>query len=328
MRGFAIALSCLIAVAWSATAQAAGCPGNPNAIGTSRTIVVDPAQLPLVGSMQYPTTLPLRDHEVTITFDDGPLPPYTTSILDTLAANCVKATYFLVGRQANAYPDLVRRIYAEGHVIGTHSQNHPLTFNLMSMPRVQREIDDGISSVGAALGDPRAEAPFFRIPGLLHTKQIEAYLASRHIAIWSADVVADDWFHHVTAKDIVRKAISRIEEKHRGMLLLHDIHPATAQALPIILSELKARGYRIVQAVPAGIRPTTLPPMASAKPSNGPTGAWPRIVEHRSQHAKLIRVAHRTRHIERDADLTASIAKKKRKAKTAAADHNWTLFQQ
>ena len=159
-----------------------------------------------------------------------------------------------------AYPDAVRRIYNAGHVIGTHSQNHPLTFDQMALPRIEREVGAGIASVQAAVGDPRAVAPFFRIPGLLRSKQVESYLASQSLAVWSADEVADDWYKGVTAQQIVRKAISRIEAKgHRGVLLLHDIHPATVMALPTLLKELKAKGYRIVQAVPAGERPKSVP---------------------------------------------------------------------
>lgn len=219
-----------------------------------------------------------NDHEVAITFDDGPLPPYTNRILDTLAAECVKVTYFLVGRQAAAYPDLVRRIYNAGHVLGTHSQNHPLTFDQMALTRVEREVDGGIASVQAAAGDPRAVAPFFRIPGLLRNKQVETYLASKSIAVWSADEVADDWYRQVSAKDIVRKAMSRIEAKgHRGILLLHDIHPATAMALPVLLRELKTKGYRIVQAVPAGERPKVAPESQPALVADA-AGGWPRLV--------------------------------------------------
>ena len=76
--------------------------------------------------MQYTQALPLNDHEVVITFDDGPLPPYSNIILDTLASQCVKATYFLIGRMAHQYPSIVRRIYNAGHTIGTHTENHPL----------------------------------------------------------------------------------------------------------------------------------------------------------------------------------------------------------
>ncbi len=279
MRGVAVIFCCLAGGLFGAVsaANAAACPGNPNALGTSRTITVDPQAMPKIGSMQYKTTLALEDHEVAITFDDGPLPPYTNRILDTLAAECVKVTYFLVGRQADAYPATVRRILAAGHVIGTHSQNHPLTFDQMALGRIEREVDGGIASVQTAAGDPRAVAPFFRIPGLLRNKTVEAYLATKSIAVWSADEVADDWYRHVSAKDIVTKAMSRIEAKgHRGILLLHDIHPATAMALPVLLRELKARGYRIVQAVPAGERPKVAPEPQPALVADA-AGGWPRL---------------------------------------------------
>jgi peptidoglycan/xylan/chitin deacetylase (PgdA/CDA1 family) len=156
----------------------------------------------------------------------------------------------MIGRQASAHPELARRVRAAGHSIGTHSQNHPLTFDQMPRERAEAEINDGIASVAAALGEPRALAPFFRIPGLLRVGPVEDYLNARGIAVWSADFDAEDWYKTATPQDIVRKAISRLEHKGRGILLLHDVHPATALALPILLRELKARGFRVVQVVP------------------------------------------------------------------------------
>ena len=331
MRFAAIVFCCLIG--GIAPAMAGSCPGNPNAIGTSRTITVEPSALPRIGSMQYHSTLPLNDHEVAITFDDGPLPPYTNRILDTLAADCVKVTYFLVGRMATAYPDLVRRIYNSGHVIGTHSQNHPLTFDQMALPRIEREVDAGIASVQTAAGDPHAVAPFFRVPGLLRSKQVESYLASQSLAVWSADEVADDWYKGVTAEQIVRKAISRIEAKgHRGVLLLHDIHPATAMALPTLLKELKAKGYKIVQAVPAGEWPKSVPERPAAMVAD--SGGWPRVVKASLHSAgpaiKSIKTAHHRKRIarsDRDPAITASIAKKKRNTQTAEHGFDWQPFQ-
>jgi peptidoglycan/xylan/chitin deacetylase (PgdA/CDA1 family) len=334
MRVIAIISCCLfggLAPAW-----AGSCPGNPNAIGTSRTITVEPTELPRIGSMQYRTTLPLNDHEVVLTFDDGPLPAYTNQILDTLASECVKVTYFLVGRMATAYPDAVRRIYNAGHSIGTHSENHPLTFNQMALPRIEREVDAGIASVQAAIGNPRAVAPFFRIPGLLRSPQVESYLASKSLAVWSADEVADDWYKGVTAQQIVRKAMSRIEaHEHRGVLLLHDIHPATVLALPTLLRELKAKGYKIVQAMPAGERPKSVPEPAGAMVADA--GGWPRLVKTSlksaekpikvaAQHHRK-RIAHRVHHRERDRDITASIATKKSKTKTAESGPNMPTYR-
>lgn len=277
MRVPAVVVGCLLAAAAPAMAEPS-CPGNPDAIGTSRTITVDPAALPRIGGMQYRATLPLEDHEVVITFDDGPLPPYTERILDTLAAHCVKATYFLVGEMARAYPKSVRRIYNDGHVIGTHSQTHPFKFDRLDTAEVAREVSRGIASVKAAVGDPRAVAPFFRIPGLRRSQTVESYLQEQAIALWSADEVADDWRRGVTARDIVRLALKRLEANgHRGVLLLHDIHPATAQAVPVLLKELKARGYRVVHALPAGVRPDSVPqdPTSFIAEHEG----WPRVLK-------------------------------------------------
>ena len=255
---------------------AQSCPGNPDAIGTSRTITVDPKVLPEIGTMQYPESLPLKDHEVVLTFDDGPLPPYTNRILDILGENCVRADYFLVGQMAKTYPDLVRRIYNSGHIVGTHSMHHPLTFNRMGKQSLAGEVEGGIEAVDAAIGDPRAVAPFFRIPGLLRSKTTDEFLASKSLAVFSADEDADDWHRGIRPKQIVALAMRRIAAKgHRGVLLLHDIHPATVLALPLLLKELKENGYHIVQAVPAGDRPISVPVLAHAKAEQG---GWPRTL--------------------------------------------------
>ncbi len=278
MRGAAIASMCLW-LAGGGAALAAPCRGNPAAIGTSRTITVSPAALPRIGTIQYSRTLPLNDREIVITFDDGPIPPNTNRILNILASECVKATYFLVGRRASEHPHLVRRIYNDGHTIGTHSQNHLLVFDRLEPKAVEGEVRDGIASVQAAAGHPRAVAPYFRIPGLLRTRPVERYLGSQALAVWSADAVADDWYFGVTPQRIVERALARIEAKGRGVLLLHDIHPATAAALPPLLKELKARGYRIVHVVPDGERPKSVPrlpaPAVADSSGNAPavTGA-------------------------------------------------------
>ena len=231
-------------------ALAEECPGHPDAIGTSRTIVVDPLQHPRIGTMQYPETLPLRDHEVVLSFDDGPLPKNSNQVLQILADNCAKATFFLIGEQARAFPDGVRKLVAAGHTIGSHSQTHPLKFEKMAMDKVQKEVDDGMASVTAALQDPSALAPFFRVPGLLRGKNVEDYLASKGIQIWSADFLADDW-RHISSAKVYDLAMKRLEEKHKGILLLHDIQARTVAALPKILHEMKVRGYHIVQVVSA-----------------------------------------------------------------------------
>jgi peptidoglycan/xylan/chitin deacetylase (PgdA/CDA1 family) len=253
------ALGCVLALC-AGEALAGECT-NPNAIGNSRTIVVDPREHARIGTMSYVETLPLAEKEVVLTFDDGPRPPYSTKILDLLAAECVKATFFVIGRNAREYPAVVRRIVEEGHTLGTHTQNHPYR-GLRDIPASEglQEIEDGIASTISALGDQKDKlAPFFRYAGFGNTTESEMYLADKGIMVWGADFPADDWMR-IGANEIVRRAMFRLQLKGRGVLLLHDIHPATALGLPSLLAALKAGGYKIVHVVAAS---TTLPKTAT-----------------------------------------------------------------
>jgi len=278
--GLPLCLGLLLGLA-AQSASAADCPGHPDAIGTSRTLVVDPREHPRIGTMQYPETLPLRDHEVVLTFDDGPLPRNSNQVLQVLADNCVKATFFTIGQQALANTEGVRKLAAAGHTIGTHTQDHPLTMDRMPIEKARQEIDGGIASVSAALSDPTMLAPFFRIPGLLRAEGVEEYLASRGIQVWSADFLADDW-HHISSSRVFDLAIKRLEETGKGILLLHDIQARTAAALPRILHEMKVRGYHIVHVVPATperpATPTDPVQWRLHPPSeNVPIAHWPKI---------------------------------------------------
>lgn len=246
-----LAFACSLAFFAAATpAVAADCRGRPAALGTSRVLTVDPAQIRRVGTMQYPDTLPLRDHEIVLTFDDGPLPPYTARVLDALRAECVRATFFVLGGMAKAYPGLVRRAHSEGHTIATHSQSHRVLGHGVPEADVKRDFETGVDMVAAVLGGRNAVAPFYRFPGLGRSAALEQHLASHGVMAWSADFDADDWTH-ISADRIIARVLARIERKGRGILVLHDIQPATARALPKLLRALRARHFRIVHAVPA-----------------------------------------------------------------------------
>ena len=255
--GFAAACAAIAAVAGALLAAqpalAQECPGKPNALGTSRVLVLEPGELTQVGVMQYPQSLPLADKEVVLTFDDGPLPPYSNKVLDILAEQCVKATYFLIGNMARTYPSVVRRIHQEGHTIGTHTEDHPLRMQKLPIEKIRWEIDQGIADVGAALGDPDELAPFIRIPGLSRSPVIEEEAAARSLVIFSSDTVADDWHRHIRPRDIVSRAMSRLEKRGKGILLLHDIHKSTVAALPELLKELKEKGFRVVHVIPGDV---------------------------------------------------------------------------
>lgn len=265
----------------SPAARAADCPGNPDALGTSRTLVVDPREHPLIGTMQYRETLPLKDREVVLTFDDGPIPKYSNQVLKILADECIKATFFIVGNQAKANPEGVRKLVAAGHTVGTHSMDHPLTFDRMPIEKAEAEINGGIAWTAAAMTDPSQLAPFFRIPGLMRAEGVENHLISRGIQVWSADFPADDW-RHVSSDRVYQLAIQRLEAKGKGILLLHDIQARTVAALPKIIHDLKAKGYRIVHVVPATAdrpaTPTTAVEWLLHPPTETtPIARWPRV---------------------------------------------------
>lgn len=234
----------------------------PGALGTARTLAVghDPS-LP-VGLKTYPRTLALADHEVALTFDDGPVPGTTPAILDALKAACVKATFFLIGRNAEAHPALVRRALAEGHTLGHHTFSHPAaTLRRLSFAAAVKEIDEGvkadeIAAYGGATDAPRV--PFFRFPGFADTPALDAMLAQRHIVVFGTDVWAFDWLD-IDPRTELRLLMRELEARRRGIILLHDSRASTARMLPALLTTLKERGYKIVHLVP-GAGPTQTAP--------------------------------------------------------------------
>jgi peptidoglycan/xylan/chitin deacetylase (PgdA/CDA1 family) len=237
------------------TAAAAPCPGHPNALGTERIIEVDPGSTPRVGRKQFPSTLPLRAKELVLTFDDGPWPGTTATILDALKTECVRATFFLLGRNAAANPQLARRALAEGHTVGHHSYSHPL-LGRMGVAKAEAEIDRGIAADEFALyGERRTRptTPFFRFPGFVSNRALLDRMSERGIVVFGADVWASDWVAMKPEQEL-RLILGRIDQAGRGIVLFHDTKAQTARMLPAFLRELKRRGYSIVHVTPAGKR--------------------------------------------------------------------------
>ncbi len=229
------------------TDAAAACSGN--ALGVSRTIQVNTLGGLRVGLIQYSQTLNLRDKEVVLTFDDGPIGRNTQRVLDTLAAECTKATFFVVGSMARANPEQLRAIYRAGHTVAAHSNGHPMNMNRMSLARAQAEVNNGFAAINDVLGTTGSAAPFFRYPGFSHSTRMNNWLATRNIGIFSADVVGDDW-RGISPDEVLRRTMRRLNERGRGIILLHDIQNRTAAMLPALLRQLKDNGYRIVHIVP------------------------------------------------------------------------------
>jgi hypothetical protein len=151
----------------------------------------------------------------------------------------------------------------------------------MSEEQARQEIEQGIESTKAAVTDPSAIAPFFRIPGLLRAPPVEAYLESQGIQIWSTDFLADDW-HRLSSAKVYDLAMKRMEAAGKGILLLHDIQARTVGALPKILHDMKARGFKIVHVVAStpdlAATPTEPEQWQSYPPSeNVPIAHWPKL---------------------------------------------------
>jgi peptidoglycan/xylan/chitin deacetylase (PgdA/CDA1 family) len=234
---------------FSQMAAAAECPGNPDALGTERVLAVDGAATPRVGRKSFPTTLPLGPKEVVLTFDDGPNPGTTERVLNALKRECVRSTFFLIGKHAESHPELVRRTFADGHTIGNHSYSHPWLSQIMS-ERAQAEIDRGFAAIQAALGPSHKMAKFFRFPGFTATAALLDNLEKRHIPVFGADLWASDW-NPMTPAETMSLTLRRLTATDGGILLFHDTQPHTAAMLPEFLRELKRRGFRIVHIVPA-----------------------------------------------------------------------------
>ena len=234
-----------------AAAHAANCP-RPGTLGTSRVLAVDAATTPRVGLKSFPQTLPLGDHEVVLTFDDGPWPATTSLVLAALARECARATFFLIGRSASEHPELVRRIAAEGHTIGHHTWRHP-SLKRMTLSAATEEIDRGIAADEMALHGVATRipsTPFFRFPGFESTPATLELLQSRGIVVFGADLWASDWNPMTPAQEL-KLMTDRLAAAGKGIILLHDPKTRTAAMLPAFLRYLADNHYRVVHLVAA-----------------------------------------------------------------------------
>lgn len=179
-----------------------------------------------------------------LTFDDGPNPRHTPALLRILGEKGVRATFFVVGRQAEQYPELLRRVAAEGHQVGNHTYSHPPLFCFLSPRRLREEIERGQQAVVNACGvAPR----YFRSPVGLRHPLLEVYLRRAGLEYISWRVRAFDT--RVQEPEAIARQITG-NAAPGDIVLLHD-RPGEAadrmlQALPAIIDELKNRGFEFV----------------------------------------------------------------------------------
>lgn len=242
----------LAALAGTTSAEAADCP-RKDALGTSRVLSVDAKTTPRVGRKSFPQTLALADHEVVLTFDDGPYPPTTSKVLAALAQECVRATFFLIGLHASQHPEMVKRIAREGHTIGHHTFSHPFMAPI-PFEKAKSEIDRGIAADEMALHGVSAttpSTPFFRFSYFEATQAELDLLQSRGIVVFGADLWASDW-NEMTPEQELKLVTERLAASGKGIVLFHDPKARTAAIMPAFLRYLRENGFRVVHVVPAG----------------------------------------------------------------------------
>jgi peptidoglycan/xylan/chitin deacetylase (PgdA/CDA1 family) len=228
---------------------------NPNALGVSRTVEVDTTGGPGFGFEHFKQHDFLRDKEVVLTFDDGPWVS-TPMVLKALADECVKATFFAIGKHATYYPDILRQVVKAGHSVGSHTWSHA-DLSKKTVEEAKEEIEKAVSAVKWALGDAGSEAPFFRFPALRHPPEMVTYLGERNIAIFSTDLDSFD-FKLRKPEQVIKSVMTKLAKHGKGIVLMHDFQQGTAHATPQLLAELKAAGYKVVHMRPS-TAVTTLP---------------------------------------------------------------------
>jgi len=243
-RALATAFGLLIAtgVAWGQSAPER-C-SNPNALGVSRVVEIDTAGGPGFGFEHFKAYDFLRDHEVVLTFDDGPWPGNTPAVLKALADQCTKGLFFPIGKHASWHPEILKQVAAAGHTIGSHTWSHK-DLSKMTEQEAIDEIEKGFAAVAVALSN-KSPAPFFRFPGLRGPEPLLKYLGERNVAIFSTDLDSFDFKIH-KPEQVIKSVMTKLNKRGKGIILMHDFQQSTAHALPELLKLLKDGGYQVVQ---------------------------------------------------------------------------------
>jgi peptidoglycan/xylan/chitin deacetylase (PgdA/CDA1 family) len=218
-----------------------GC-ANPGAMGVARTVEIDTTGGPAFGFEHFKSHDFLRPGEVVLTMDDGPWPHSTPAVLQAMAAECVKATFFAIGKHSLWHPEILRQVAAQGHTIGTHTWSHA-NLSKKTAAEAKDEIEKGFSAVRFAAGT--SLSPFFRFPTLSHPPEMVKYLGERNIAIFSTDMDSFD-FKLKKPQAVVQSVMDKLKKNGKGIVLMHDFQKVTGEAMPELLAQLKAGGFKIV----------------------------------------------------------------------------------
>lgn len=229
----------------AAAASVPACARDPKKLGIERIVEIDTENGPVFGGSHGYNNF-LKDREVLLTFDDGPLRAYTRNVLKALADHCTRATFFMVGRMAVADPGMVKEVAAAGHTVATHTYAHQ-NLKPLGLMKGRQEFESGLSAISKALGRPAA--PFFRFPYLSESRQTLAHIKSRNTATFFIDVDSKD-FQTRDGEIVFQRIMSQLASTRKGIILMHDIQPSTASMIRRLLDTLHAKGYKVVHMVP------------------------------------------------------------------------------
>ena len=214
---------------------------NPNALGVSRVVEIDTTGGPGFGFEHFKAYDFLQDHEIVLTFDDGPWPGHTPAVLKALADQCTKAVFFPIGKHAGWHPEIMKQVAAAGHTVGSHTWSHK-DLSKLSEQEGKDEIEKGIAAVSIALGN-KPVGPFFRFPALRHPPELVKYLGERNVGIFSTDMDSFD-FKMRKPEQVIASVMKKLEKHGKGIILMHDFQQATAHAAPELLKKLKDGGLQ------------------------------------------------------------------------------------
>ncbi|MGA2362537.1 MAG: glycosyltransferase [Candidatus Aminicenantales bacterium] len=186
---------------------------------------------------------------IALTFDDGPNEPYTSEVLDILDHNGIKATFFVIGENAEAYPETIKEIVRDGHIVGNHTYSHSYRLPFEGIIGVKKDIDRTEKVIFGLTG---LRTDLFRPPHGLRTPWFVKDLKELHYSVITWTDMTNDYNLKTPPDEIVRRIIAKarpggIIDLHDGKDVIHGIDRSnTVKALPVIIAELKDEGYRFV----------------------------------------------------------------------------------
>lgn len=214
-------------------------PAAPSTPPTYATLT--PAQTPAAAPAKHSyNSCNVEGMYIAMTFDDGPHATLTPKLLDMLKERNLKATFYVVGQNAAEYPDILKRMVAEGHEVANHSWNHA-ALNKLGAEGLRKQIEQTDAAIVQATGrkPTNMRPPYGATNAALNKKLDETY--GLKVILWSVDPL--DWKY----RNSTRVANSLIQGAHPGAIMLaHDIHATTVAAMPQVFDALVAKGYKFV----------------------------------------------------------------------------------